>query len=178
MPFYDPTFGEQLAALKAQVDRIDRRARRTPESSELKETVEWLVGLTELGYAETEDLYTFGSGAGWTDATRPNVTVTSNTGRLKVTVSGAASSGNADFTFSIDGAVTRASRRPSVVGALVRCARASGGASFYGSTSKSWIVDVPAGASLTIRAEIYGLDAYVTAAGVSLLVEVVPAALN
>lgn len=168
--------GEGYDVLINRLGEVSRRLDllEVASGSQRARQADFIDGLRVTQYAETEATFGFAAGGGWTNAARPSASITSVSGRLKVSVGGAASGGTADITFSIDGVVTRDSRRENTIRALARCIRVSGGASMYGSGAKSWVVDVPANTPLTVSVEAFGFDQNVVVAGISLLVEVVP----
>ncbi|MGG7507967.1 hypothetical protein [Plantibacter sp. YIM 135249] len=167
--------GEGYDVLIHRLSEVSRRLDllEVASGSQRARQADFIDGLRVTKYAENTSVFGF-SGTGWTNAARPSVTLSSVSGRLKVSVGGAASGGTADITFSIDGVVTRDSRRQDSMLALATCIRVSGGASMYGSGAKSWVVAVPANTPLTVTVEAFGFDQYVNVAGLSILAEVIP----
>lgn len=171
--------GEGYDVLIHRLSEVSRRLDllEVASGSQRARQADFIDGLRVWQYAESEALYTYG-GSGWTDGARPSVRLTSVSGRLKVSVGGAASGGAADITFSVSGGgssdITRDSRRTPLDSALARCIRVSGGASMYGSGAKSWVVSVPPNTALTVTVEAFGFDQYVNVKGLSILAEVIP----
>lgn len=177
--------GDQLSVLVGRLAAAERRISElekptgtqnaravevlTATVAELQETVDYLESLTVVSAVSASSTISVGNDT-WTSnaSLRPSLSVTSSTGKLKVTVS--AFTSYALATFSIPGYVDRDAQIAGS-GWLHQLQNVDGGAA-----SKSFVVaGLPVGVALTVQAEVRGLSTGSPLAGhVSLIAEVIP----
>lgn len=161
---------ETLATVQAvQADLAAQQAALTATQNALQAQANYLQSLTVTSASTTTDITTF---QGWApNSLRPQVTVRTSTGKLRITVSGTV--GSAFMVYSIAGQVTRESR---IDGSrLFDSLNATSDVNHTVGASKQFtVVGLPTNTDLVVTAETYSPSAVGFAARVGIIVEVIP----
>lgn len=175
-------FFSELVSLRQRVAALENpsgsqkagtTAKTAQNVSDIQTTLTYLTAMQKTGYADSGDSqYTLGTG--WCNDARPSASISSPSGKVRVTMSCAENNGQCFATFSVSGAasISRDSRwNVSDQRRLLNCMTLSGGASYWDSKSRSWLIEVPAGQQVTVTAEMRGANGGEYVAGISLLLE-------
>jgi len=118
----------------------------------------------------------FGNFTGFYTGTKPEVTITSPTGKLQLQFGGSLNGGSGYFVYTVIRNDTGEAfvNRDTVVEDPSRRVALSGGASFSPSGYNTIVISVPANVSLTVRCEVYAESTFVTFVGRSIFAQVAP----